>query len=202
MAYSTILNMHTVQINLSNRHIHLTDSDIDTLFGIGYSLSTKTTLLQPGAFAAQEVVSISGPSGTIENVRVVGPSRSQTQCEILTGDTYKLGYKVSDVPIRLSGDVANSASFTLTGPGGSIEKSEGLIIAKRHIHIDPAQAIELNLHDQQSVSIRLQTPDKHTDLHDVVVRIQTGVTMECHIDTEEGNAAGISNGYEAEIITN
>ncbi len=194
--------MIKVLTNLSNRHIHLTDCDIEVLFGAGHSLTKKVDLLQPGAFAAEECVDIAGPGGTIERVRVVGPTRSATQCEILTGDTYKLGYKPDDVPVRLSGDVADSAAFTISGPAGSIEKTEGLIVARRHIHINPEQATELNMTDRQSVTVQTKSDKGQTDFHHTIVRIQPGAILECHIDTEEGNAAGISNGYTAEVVRN
>lgn len=189
-----IKNMFTVPANLSHRHIHLTDADVMSLFGAGHTLTKKLELIQPGAFAAEELVSISGPTGTIERVRVVGPTRSATQCEILTGDTYKLGFTPRAVPVRLSGDIADSAAFTITGPAGSIEKSDGLIIAQRHIHISPEEATANNLIDAQLVTLQCDTPNRRTDLHDVVVRVQPGAALECHIDIEEGNAAGISNG--------
>jgi len=193
--------MTTVLINLSNRHIHLSESDVEALFGADYTLTKKVDLLQPGQFAAEEVISISGPNGTIERVRVVGPTRLATQCEILTGDTYKLGYQPTDVPVRLSGNVGGSAAFSITGPAGSVEKSEGLIIARRHIHVNPEQAAELSLADGQSVTVRARGGKGQTDFHDTIVRIQSGAILECHIDTEEGNAAGIGNGYQAEVIT-
>jgi putative phosphotransacetylase len=193
--------MFKVLTNLSNRHIHLTDKDVEALFGAGQTLTRKVDLLQPGAFAADECVNITGPSGTIERVRVVGPTRPATQCEILTGDTYRLGYKPADVPVRLSGDVEGSAAFTITGPAGSIEKSEGLIIAQRHIHINPEQAAAFGLTDGQAVTLQTKSDKGQTDFHNTIVRIQTGAVLECHIDTEEGNAAGIGNGYEAEVVT-
>lgn len=192
--------MFTVPVNLSNRHIHLTDEDVAALFGVGHTLTPKIELLQPSAFAAEETVDISGPKGKIERVRVVGPTRTATQCEILTGDTYKLGCKPSDVPIRLSGDISDSAAFTVAGPAGSIEKSEGLIIAKRHIHISPEQASEQGLVAGQSVTLELESDKGQTNFKDTIVRIQPGVVLECHIDTEEGNAAGIGNGYVAKVI--
>jgi putative phosphotransacetylase len=193
--------MFKVLTNLSNRHIHLTDEDVEALFGAGQTLTRKVDLLQPGAFAADECVNITGPSGTIERVRVVGPTRPATQCEILTGDTYRLGYKPADVPVRLSGDVEGSAAFTITGPVGSIEKNEGLIIAQRHIHINPEQAAAFGLTDGQAVTLQAKSDKGQTDFHNTIVRIQTGAVLECHIDTEEGNAAGIGNGYEAEVVT-
>jgi propanediol utilization protein len=193
--------MFKVLTNLSNRHIHLTDEDVEALFGAGQTLTGKVDLLQPGAFAADECVSISGPVGVIERVRVVGPTRSATQCEILTGDTYRLGYKPADVPVRLSGDVDGSAAFTITGPVGSIEKSEGMIIAQRHIHISPEQASAFGLTDGQAVTLQAKSDKGQTDFHNTIVRVQMGAVLECHIDTEEGNAAGIGNGYEAEVVT-
>ncbi|MFT5832382.1 MAG: putative phosphotransacetylase [Candidatus Paceibacteria bacterium] len=192
--------MFKVLTNLSNRHIHLTDEDVEALFGAGHTLTRKVDLLQPGAFAANECVSITGPAGTVERVRVVGPTRPATQCEILTGDTYRLGYKPADVPVRLSGEVDGSAAFTITGPAGSIEKNEGLIIAQRHIHISPELAVEHELSNKQSVILHCDTPDRKTDFHGVIIRVQPGASLECHIDTEEGNAAGIGNGYAATVV--
>lgn len=192
--------MTEVIVNLSHRHIHLTDKDVEVLFGANKTLTKKADLLQPGQFAAQETVTISGPRGSIEPVRVVGPTRAQTQCEILTGDLYTLGYSPAEVPVRLSGDLAGSAPLTITGPAGTVTKPEGLIIAQRHIHIDPATANEIGLNDNQTVSLACTTKHKRTTLHDVVVRTQSGAIMECHIDIEEGNAASIQNGYRAEII--
>ena len=191
--------MFSVVVNLSNRHIHLTTDDVETLFGNGYKLTPKVQLLQPGTFAAEESVTISGPSGLIKCVRVVGPTRSTTQCEILTGDTYKLGYKPTDVPVRLSGDIAKSTAFTITGPAGSIEKKEGLIIAQRHVHISPEGAAEQGFVDEQAVTLKLESNKGQVDFHNTIIRIQSGAKLECHIDTEEGNAAGIGNGYRAEI---
>ena len=194
------MQKHTVQVNLSHRHIHITDEDVATLFGPNTTLTPKTHLLQPGQYAAEETVSISGPAGSIEKVRVVGPTRADTQCEILTGDCYTLGLKITEVPVRLSGNIADSASFTITGPAGTMTKKEGLIIAQRHIHIDPTNAASYSLSDGQVVDIRLTTPHKQLTLHDTVVRVSETSVLECHIDIEEGNAAGIGNGHEAEIV--
>jgi len=191
--------MFTAVVNLSNRHIHLTESDVETLFGAGYKLTPKVELSQPGQFAAKECVTITGPSGSIERVRVVGPTRAATQCEILTGDTYKLGFNPDTVPVRLSGEITDSEAFTITSPTCSIKKSEGLIIAKRHLHINPALAVKYNVADKQTVTIRTTSKKGQTDFHDVFVRIQPDAALECHIDLEEANAAGISNGYGAEV---
>ena len=192
--------MKTVLVNLSNRHIHLTDADVEALFGTGHTLTSKVDLLQPGAFAAEETVTITGPMSSIDCVRVVGPTRPETQCEIVAGDTYKLGYKSNDVPVRLSGDLSESASFTITGPAGSIEKSVGLMIAQRHIHMSPADALTYGTHDGQSVTIAGVTPNRRTTYSDVIIRVQRNATLECHIDIEEGNAAGIRNGDEVEVL--
>lgn len=192
--------MFNVPVNLSNRHIHLTDSDIEALFGPGHTLTEKVSLLQPGQFAAEEVVTITGPTGSIDRVRVVGPTRPATQCEVLTGDLYKLGYPAEQVPVRLSGDLAGSAAFTITGPAGSLMKTKGLIIAQRHIHMSPEAATEHGVTDGQTVQLHLTTPNRRTTYDDVIIRAQSGVTLECHLDIEEGNAAGIRNGFVAEVI--
>ena len=190
----------TVTVNLSHRHIHLTEADVEILFGARYKLTKKVDLLQPGQFAAQETVTIQGPSGSLEHVRVVGPTRSATQCEILAGDVYKLGFAATEVPVRLSGAIADSAGFTIVGPAGSVEKSEGLIIAQRHIHVDPETAARHHLTDGTTVSITLATPLRETTYGAVAVRVHTNAMFECHLDIEEGNAAGIRNGYQATIV--
>ena len=187
----------TVTTNLSNRHIHLSADDLATLFGVETTLTPKIDLLQPGAFAAEETVTISGPKGSIERVRIVGPLRPDTQCEILAADRHKLGI---DAPLRLSGDIAGSAAFTITGPGGSIEKSEGLIVAKRHIHMDTETAAQHNLTNGQIVSLAIPG-ERGGMLSETILRVTPESVTECHIDTEEGNALGISNGDSLTIIT-
>ncbi len=190
---------NTILVNLSNRHIHLNDEDVATLFGHGHTLTVKADLLQPGQFAAEEVVTICCGDKSIERVRVVGPTRPVTQCEILTGDLYRLGLTSDDVPVRLSGDIEGSTGFEIIGPAGSVKKEKGLIIAQRHIHINPKDAEARDLQNKQVVSITSDTPLKRATYHDVVVRVQEGAELECHIDTEEGNAAGIANGDLVEI---
>lgn len=191
--------MFSLSVNLSNRHIHVSADDFAVLFGADATLTKKTDLMQPGQFAANETVSITGPRGTLENVRIVGPARSETQCEILFGDTYKLGFAPNTVPIRLSGDIADTPGFTITGPNGTLEKSSGLIIAQRHIHISPDEAAQYNLTDGQSLNLICETPVKRTVFADVIARVSADAVLECHIDLEEGNAAGIVNGYVASV---
>lgn len=191
--------MH-IPINLSNRHIHLTPEDVIALFGEGYTLNEKVALQQPGQYAAEETVTISGPNGAIERVRVVGPTRDVTQCEILRGDVYRLGFAPEQVPVRLSGDITGSAAFTIVGPAGEVFKGEGLIIAQRHVHMDPAAAGDLGVSNGQAITLHCDMPGRVTDFHDVIVRIQANTVLECHLDIEEGNAAGIANGYEATVL--
>ncbi len=181
--------------NVSNRHIHLSADDLKALFGANATLTVKADLLQPEAFAAEETVTIVGPKGSIERVRIVGPLRPDTQCEILAADRYKLGI---DAPVRLSGHISGSSAFTISGPHGTIEKSEGLIVAKHHIHLSTTTATAHNLQNGQTVSVVIPG-ERAGILQDVILRVSPDSIDECHIDTEEGNALGVTNGARLTI---
>ncbi len=188
----------TVIVNLSNRHIHLSQSDLEALFGKGYQLTKIKDLLQPGQFAAQECVKLVGPKGEFPKLRILGPTRNQTQCEIMYSDTFVLG--IEPPPTRESGDLASSAPMTIVGPKGSIALKEGLIIAKRHIHLDPKTADEMGLKDKQIVSIEAGIDQRKVIFKDVVIRIKDTFLPECHIDFDEGSAASIKNGDIVKVI--
>ncbi len=187
-----------VVINLSNHHIHLSQEDLEQLFGKGYELKKLADLRQPGQFAAEETVDIQGPKGELKNLRVLGPVRSQTQCEIMLGDTWHLGIKKSH--IRLSGDLQGTSPFTIIGPQGKVEKKEGLIVAKRHIHLDEKTAKKWQVEHGQEVSIRAGLDERNVVFEDVIIRVSQKFVPECHIDFEEGNAAGIKNGDMGEVL--
>jgi propanediol utilization protein len=184
-----------IPVGISNRHVHLSEDVLVKLFGDGYKLRCKKELAQPGQFAAEECVTLCGPRGVIERVRVLGPTRSQTQVEILKGDSFKLGVKGE---VRLSGQLTGTSGITLVGPQGSAEIKEGIIVAQRHIHMLPADATRLDVHDGDRVSIEFGGLRGGT-LNNVVIRAKDHSKLECHIDTEEANALGVTSGTEISI---
>lgn len=190
---------NSVIVNLSNRHIHLSQADVDVLFGQGYQLTRTKDLMQPGQYACEETVTVVGDKGKLEKVRVLGPTRAETQLEILQSDAIKLTR--NPVPARESGKLAGSASFELVGPAGSVKKEQGMVIAVRHIHLDPKSAEDFGLVDNQVVKIRVGAPGREIIFENVVARVSPSYAAECHIDIDEGNACGIANGTMAEIIS-
>lgn len=189
-------DLDSLTVGVSGRHIHVSQEHLDILFGKGYELSAVKELSQPGQFAAKECVTLVGPKGVIQNVRVLGPTRKQTQVEVLAGDTFKLG--VPQV-IRLSGHLKGTPGITVVGPKGTVILSEGLIVAARHIHMSPAEASERGLHDGQLVSIRFDG-ERAGQLDNVAIRVTENSALDCHIDTEEANALHIAHGSVVQII--
>ena len=185
-----------IPVGVSNRHIHLSQADLDTLFGSGYQLTPIKDLSQPGQFACKETVTICGPKGAIEKIRVLGPVRSKTQIEILTGDGFKLGVKA---PARLSGELTGTPGITVVGPKGSVQLSEGLIVAQRHIHMTPADAAVFGVSDGQAVQIEV-TGSRGGIFGNVVIRVTDTSALECHIDTEEANAMDINSSTKIKIV--
>lgn len=186
-----------VVINLSNRHIHVSREDLDILFGKGYQLTKTKDLIQPGQFACAETVTIKGPKSAFEGVRILGPERKETQCEILASDQFKLG--VPGCPVRESGQLEGSAAFEIVGPAGTLKKDRGLIIAKRHIHFSPADAARFGVADKQLVSLKAGG-ERGAIFLNVVCRVSPSYALECHLDFDEGNAVGIGNGTLGEIV--
>lgn len=181
-----------VPVGISNRHIHLSQADLDQLFGAGYQLTPMKELSQPGQFACKEMVTICGPKGAIEKVRVLGPVRKETQIEIVAGDCFKLGVKA---PAKLSGDLAGTPGITVVGPKGSVQTAQGLIVAQRHIHMAPADAQAYGVQDGQIVKIRVS--GLRGGIYDnVAIRVTTSSKLECHLDTEEANAMGVAGTVE------
>lgn len=181
-----------VPVGISNRHIHLSQADLDQLFGAGYQLTPMKELSQPGQFACKETVTICGPKGAIEKVRVLGPVRKETQIEIVAGDCFKLGVKA---PAKLSGDLAGTPGITVVGPRGSVQTAQGLIVAQRHIHMAPADAQAYGVQDGQIVKIRVG--GLRGGIYDnVAIRVTTSSNLECHLDTEEANAMGVAGTVE------
>lgn len=187
--YNRILDKGLVMIEVSARHVHLSKNDLETLFGVGYEFNYVRELSQKGQYLCKERVDIKGPKGTIKNVAVLGPCRDATQLELSAADARKLGI---DAPIRLSGNIKGSASFTIIVGDNSVNVSEGTIVAKRHIHVPPGNAKRLNLSHGEIVSVRVLSEDRGLTFENTVVRVDASAGFSMHIDTEEANAAGIS----------
>lgn len=183
-------------IAMSNRHIHLSKKDLETLFGENYELTKKKDLSQPGQFAAEEKVDIVGPKGTIKGVRVLGPVRSNTQIEISKTDSFALGIFP---PVRDSGDIDGTPGAKIIGPKGEIEIDKGVIIAARHIHMHPNDAQEFGVKDNDRVKVKVGG-ERGLIYDNVLIRVRDDFALEMHVDIDEGNAAGVTNGQLVEII--
>lgn len=178
-----------IPIGVSNRHVHVSRADLDRLYGKDYALIRKSELGQPGQFAANETVTLQGPKGTFEHVRILGPVRSQSQVEISKTDSFRLGVKA---PIALSGHLQGTPGITLIGPRGTVDLPCGVIIAKRHIHMTPAQAAARHLKDGQIVDVET-FGERRGILGDVIIRVSDTAGLEMHIDVDEANACSLSN---------
>ena len=178
-----------IPVGISNRHVHLSQQDLETLFGCDCQLSQMKDLSQPGQFACKETVTICGPKGAIEKVRILGPVRPQSQVEILTGDCIKLG--IPSV-VRISGDLAGSPGLTIIGPKGSVQLKEGAIVALRHIHMTLEDAQRLGVRDGQSVDIEF-SGERGGIYKNVAVRANNTSALECHLDIEEANAMNMNS---------
>ena len=178
-----------IPIGVSNRHVHVSRADLDRLYGKDYALTHKSELGHPGQFAANETVTLQGPKGTFEHVRILGPVRSQSQVEISKTDSFRLGVKA---PIALSGHLQGTPGITLIGPRGTVDLPCGVIIAKRHIHMTPAQAAARHLKDGQIVDVET-FGERRGILGDVIIRVSDTAGLEMHIDVDEANACSLSN---------
>ena len=186
-----------VPVGVSNRHIHLTKADLETLYGKGYELTPLKDLSQPGQYACKETLTIVGPSlRPIENVRVLGPLRSKSQVEISMTDSYVLKVKP---PVRESGNLVGSAPIRIIGPKGIVELKEGCIIANRHIHMSPADAQAFKVKDCDTVTVDVNGT-RRTRWYDVQVRVHKDFRLEMHVDTDDANAVGIGNGFQVKVV--
>jgi putative phosphotransacetylase len=186
-----------VLVEVSARHVHVTQADLETLFGQGHALTPKKMLSQPGQYAAEEKVDLVGPKGTIKNVTILGPVRKASQVEVSLTDARSMGVQAI---IRESGLIAGTKGCVLVGPKGQVELSEGVIAAKRHIHLTPETAAYYNVNDKQIVSVKVVTEDRSTTFGDVVIRVSDQFAPAMHIDTDEANAAGISGSALGEVL--
>jgi acetate kinase len=185
-----------IPVAVSARHVHLSTATIEALFGKGHQLQVRAPLSQPGQYAAQETVTLVGPRGRIAGVRVLGPPRKSDQVEISRTDEFALGV---DAPVRISGDLANTPGITLEGPRGTVTIPNGVIAARRHIHMSPADAQHFGVRDCDTVSVRIDTDGRDLTFGDVMVRVSPDFSLEMHLDTDEANAAGIERGAVGEL---
>ncbi len=187
-----------IKVGVSQRHVHLSREDLDTLYGKGYEL-TKLRTLMGREYASNEFVTLVGPSlKSIEKVRILGPVRKNTQVEISRTDTFVL--KVSP-PVRPSGEIKGSEKLVLVGPKGSVYLKEGVIIANRHIHLTPEYAKKHGIKDNDRVDVMIEGDNlKTTKFYDVQVRVRDDFNIEMHIDTDDANSAGLKNGNKVKII--
>lgn len=185
-------------VETSARHVHVTAETLEILFGKGATLTPKKDLSQPGQFACEERISVVGPKNTLNGVSILGPVRPADQVEISATDARSIGIAA---PIRESGDTAGSPGCKLVGPCGEVEISEGVIVAKRHIHMTPADAEALGVQDKQIVWVKVETPDRSAVLGDTVVRVSDKFSLAMHIDTDESNAVFGGRDLTGEIIT-
>lgn len=186
-----------IPIAISARHVHLDRATMDRLFGPGSELTVYREISQPGQFASEQTVSLIGPRGRIDRVRVLGPLRSANQVEVSRTDEFSLGV---DAPIRRSGQVDGSAPIIVEGPAGRVELGQGLICARRHIHMTPADAEAYGVEDGDEVEVAITGGPRDLTFGDVLVRVKASYKLEMHIDTDEANAAELSRGALGELV--
>ena len=187
-----------ISVGISNRHIHLCQEDVEALFGSGYQLTIKKWLKQPGQYATAETVTIVGPKGSLANVRVLGPTREKSQLQLSKTDSCALGVKA---PINESGDLPHAGAVCVLGPKGMVTLKQNVIVAKRHIHMSPMDAAKFNVVNKQLVAIKT-SGEREMIFMDTVIRVDDNFRLECHLDTDEANAASLKNGSKVTIIDN
>lgn len=175
----------TVLIETSARHVHVTKETLEILFGAGYQLTKKKDLSQPGQFACEERVQVIGTKGSFPAVSILGPERPENQVEISASDARSIGVVA---PVRESGDIAGSGACKLVGPKGEVELKEGVIVAKRHVHMTPEDAEKYGVQDKQVVSVEIKSAERSLVFGDTVVRVSPKYALAMHIDTDESNA--------------
>ncbi len=189
--------MGKVLVETSARHVHVTQEDLETLFGKGYELHVKKMLSQPGQYASEERVEVVGSKKSLPGVSILGPVRKATQVELSLTDARSIGVTA---PVRESGDIAGSGACKLVGPCGEVDCPIGVIAAKRHIHMTPEDAKEFGMKDKQIVSVKVDTEGRSLIFGDVVVRVSPKYALAMHIDTDESNAAGCGGNVMGEIV--
>lgn len=180
-------------IETSARHVHVSQEALEILFGEGYTLTPKKDLSQPGQFACEERVTVVGAKKELAGVSILGPVRPATQVELSATDARSIGVGIA---IKESGDIAGTPGCKLVGPCGEVEIAEGVIVAKRHIHMTPADAEKLGVKDKEIVAVKAESAERSCIFEDVVVRVSEKFALAMHIDTDEANAAfGVKEGY-------
>ncbi|MBD5083207.1 MAG: phosphate propanoyltransferase [Eubacterium sp.] len=189
-----------VLVEISARHVHLSQNDLETLFGKGYELTKKKDLSQPGQYACEERVRVIGSKGEFPAMAVLGPVRNATQVEVSLTDARSIGV---NAPVRESGDIAGSGACKLVGPAGEVEIAEGVIAAKRHIHATTADAAKMGVENGEIVSVEIPSSNgRNLVFGDVVVRVSDSYALAMHIDTDESNAAGMAPNTIGKVIKN
>lgn len=184
-------------VEVSARHIHVTQADMDILFGKGSELHPVKELSQPGQFASEEKLTLKGPKGSL-TARILGPLRSETQVEVSLTEARQLGVKAQ---IRESGDLeGTTGDLTLVGPAGEIALTKGVIAAKRHVHMTPADAEKYGVKNGEVVAVKIETAGRSVVFGDTVIRVSDKYSLAMHIDTDEANAAAISGTAQGEIV--
>lgn len=183
-------------VNISNRHWHCTKETFEKLFGEGAQPTNIRDLIQPGQYACRETIVLKGPKGEIKKARLIAPFRPYNQIELSRTDCVTLGI---DAPVRDSGNVKGSAPITLIGPKGEVHLEEGAIIQMRHIHLHPKEAEEYGVKNMEYVKVKIGTPPRDGTLN-VLCRVREDMKLECHLDTDEGNALGVKNGDQAVML--
>ncbi len=186
-----------VRVGISARHIHVSQADLEVLYGAGHQLKPFKDLYQVGYYAAEETVDLVTEKGTLRKVRILGPARKASQVEISRTDALKLGI---NIPVRESGQLKGAPAITLVGPCGSVTLPEGVIAAWRHIHMDPADAAAFGVQDGDQVRVRCHGDTRPLTFENVIIRVYPGWLLEIHLDTDEANAAMLDNGDSVEIL--
>ncbi len=184
-------------VETSARHVHVTKETLAVLFGEGHELTWKKDLSQPGQFACEERIDVVGPKKTLTGVSILGPVRPEDQVELSATDARSIGIAA---PVRESADLDGTPGCKLVGPCGEVEIQQGVIVAKRHIHMTPADAEAFGVKDKQIVWVRINTPERSAILGDVVVRVSEKYALAMHIDTDEANAVLGSRDQVGEIV--
>ncbi|WP_333649969.1 phosphate propanoyltransferase [Lacrimispora sp.] len=182
-------NTFKIPVGVSNRHVHVSQKDLETLFGKGCQLTKKSDLKQPGQYACNETVTVRGPKGEFEGVRILGPVRKQSQIEISKTDSFRLGVRPA---IRESGDLEGTPGLEMIGPNGTVSLHQGAIIALRHIHMRPEQAAALGIKDKDLVEVET-FGERHGVFGDVLIRVSEDYHLEMHVDLDEANACALNN---------
>jgi len=196
--FSQTLEKPNLVVSISARHVHLSDADVETLFGKGHKLTVMKDLYQDGYFAAEETLMVIGPrKRMLPSVRILGPTRSASQVELAFTDGISLGI---DMPVRESGKLDGSPGCVLVGPKGVVELKQGVIRAERHVHMSPAEAAWYGVNDKDRMILRVHSNGCATTFENVLVRVGKGIKLEVHLDTDEGNAADLEHAEKVELL--